>query len=146
MVYYSSFPQNALKVYDSTVAQNIADGPDKVVTNRDNLEKAIAMETLPSRYWPSVFDRGPYLREETWMEFVKWRMTTEENNAVEYIETLPTKIYMISTKGKDVFYNKGGLRMADAIGIYNFRDTGILAHKAHILQEHAKDFMRSSEG
>ncbi len=146
MVYYYGFPQNAIKIHDSTVMQNIADGADRVVTKRDNLEKAIAIETLPSEYWPSMYDRGAFGRDETWMQFVEWRMACELDQTIEYVETRPTEIFLIPTKGVEVFYNKGGLKMAYAEGSYDFRDTAILAYKAYLLEEHARDFMRSAEG
>lgn len=145
MVYCPYFPQNAVKIHDSTVAQNIED-VDRAVTKRDAAEKLWAIHNLPSEYHPSVFDKGPYLRDETWMQFVRWRMACEEDHAVKYVEPVESLIYVIPTEGRFVFYNKGGLRMANAGGIINFRDVGVYLCKAHNLQKRAEDFMTSPEG
>jgi hypothetical protein len=146
MVYLYSHPQNALRIYDTTVAQNIADGVDKVLTAKDNLEKAIAIQTLPSKYHPSEYEGVAHLREQTWMEFVKWRMTTEENHAIEYVKT-PESVGIMMPAG-DV-YNSSSRKLTKlphAITELNMRDTGKYAQLEHNFRQHLTDFMKSSEG
>ncbi len=146
MVYLYSHPQFAIRIYDTTVAQNIADGPDKVITNRDNLEKAIAIQTLPSKYHPCIYDRGAHLREQTWMEFVKWRMTSEESQAIEYVKA-PESVGIMMPAG-DV-YNSSSRKLTKlphAITELNMRDTGKYVSWEHDFRQHLIDFMRSDEG
>ncbi len=145
MVDYYYRPKGTLIIYDSTPAMNIEDSR-KLVSKQDAAEKIWAINNLPSEYHPSVFDRGPYLRDETWMQFVRWKMVGEKDQTVEYVEPVESLIYVMPTEGRSVFYNKGGLRMAEAEGIINFRDVGVHLSKAHDLMKHIEDFMTSAEG
>ncbi|MBW2975748.1 hypothetical protein KY366_08575 [Candidatus Woesearchaeota archaeon] len=140
------FPQNSTIEFDTTVADNIANDVDKTLTYTDMLEKEIVREIFPSDYHSFLGDRGPHLRENTALSFAEWCSTGKEDQTVEYVETAPTKIFAIPTEGTRVFYNKGGVKMADCKGSYDFRDTGKLASMAHTLQKHAEDFMKSDEG
>lgn len=139
------FPQNAIKLHYSTPTMNIEDSR-RLVTKQDMAEKLWAVNNLPSEYHPSVFDKGPYLRDETWMQFVRWKMGCEKDHTIEYVETTPTERFMIPSGAEPVFYNIGGLIAADASGKFNFRDAGKLYYKAYLLREHFKDLITSDVG
>ncbi|MBW2988916.1 hypothetical protein KY358_01220 [Candidatus Woesearchaeota archaeon] len=145
MAYVHGHPQNTIKILDTTLSEN-HEGVGKPVTNRDIAEKIAAISSLPSRYHPSRYDRGPHVMEGTWGNIVNWRMTSEEDQAVEYVESLPDLLFMILSEGKEAFNNMGGLKMSDVVGIYNFRHTGLLAHKAHNLAKGTEGCMQSPEG
>jgi len=145
MVNYYDRPQGTLIKYDSTPAMNIQDSR-MLVSKQDAAEKAWIINNLSPEHWLSPYDKGPFLRDETALQFVRWRMTGEEDQTLTYVEPVESLIYVMPTEGRFVFYNKGGLRMANAGGIINFRDVGVYLSKAHNLQKHAEDFMKSPEG
>lgn len=140
------FPQGAIIIYPETVAQGIADGVDKVVTRRDNLEKQIAINTLPSKYWPSEFDKGPYLRDETWMQFIKWRMAGEKDQTVEYVKAPKSVGIMIPVVGRYHPANIVGTTLYDSVIELNIRDVGKYLSLEHNFRQHLMDYIKSSEG
>lgn len=142
MVY---FPQNAIKIFPETVAQRM-EGLGRPVTAQDKLEKEIAIETLPSKYHSSEYDKGPYLRDETWMQFVKWRMTGEESQAIEYVPANVSVGVMIPTKG---VYNPGniaGVTLPYSLIDLNIRDVGKYISLQHNFRQDLMDYIRSDEG
>lgn len=145
MVYYRYFPQNTIKIHDTSVVQNL-EGIGRPVTLRDVAEKLEAINTLPSKYHPSEFDRGPYFREETWMEFVKWRMMGEEDQTIEYIKAPESVGIMIPAKGRYSPVNVGGLTINDSFIELNMRDVGKYLSLEYNFRQHLIDYMRGSEG
>ena len=145
MVYSPYFPQGAIRIYPETVAQRM-EGLNKPVTLRDNLEKGIARRTLPSKYWASEFDKGPYLRDETWMEFVQWRMMGEEDQTIEYVPEGKSVGIMIPTKGRCHPANIVGVTLSDSWIDLNMREVGKYLSLHENFRQHMINYMRSEEG
>ena len=140
MVYYYRFPQNGTKIHDTTVVENLEDSR-KLVTKRDEAEKADARANLPSKYWPSEYDRGPLMRDETWMQFVDWRMRNEEDQSREYVPMQESRGIMIPAEAEELVYSKGGLIMPDSTFDVNFRDVGKWLQYCHNTKQDFIDFI-----
>jgi len=144
MGYLYGHPMDAIKVFDSTPVQNNEDSR-RLFSKQDALEKAWAINNLPKEYHPAPADEKLIAKDNTWRQHVEWRMACELDHTVEYVKTTPTETYMIPTEGRREF-NKGGVRMADAQGKFNFRDTGILVYKAYLAEQRIRDLITSKEG
>jgi hypothetical protein len=145
MVYYPRFPQNTIKVYDTAVVENLEDSR-KPVTKQEKIEVEYARANLPSAYQPSAFDRGPFMRDATWMQFVNWRRCGEEDQSVEYVKARESSGMLIPTVGRPMEGKKGGLIMYDSIFEVNMRDVGKWLHYCHNVKQEFMDFIRSEEG
>lgn len=144
MVYYPYFPQNAIRVFESTPAQNAEDSR-RLVTKQDVAEKLWAINNLPPEYHPSIYDKGHYLRDETWMEFVKWRMAGEKDQTVEYVKAPKSIGIMIPSAGRPHIANIAGTTINDSIIELNMRDVGKYLSLEHNFRQHLMDYIRSKE-
>ncbi|MBU0628718.1 MAG: hypothetical protein KKC75_05995 [Nanoarchaeota archaeon] len=145
MVYSPYFPQGAIRIYPETTAQEF-EGVRKPVTNQDNLEKAIAIATLPSKYHPSVYDRGIHLREETWGQFIEWRKTGEDDQTLDLVKPEKSIGIMMPTKGTPHHANVVGVKLPYAHAQLNMRDVGKYVTRYGNFKHDLTNYMRGDSG
>ncbi len=136
--------QGEIRTFPSNACKNNAHSG--TVIAQDTLEKRIALAQLPEKYHPSDFDNGPYLRDETWLQFVRWRMATEEPNVIEYHPAGESVGIMIPTKAVHNPYSRKSTKIPHSIIILNPRDVGKYISLSENLKQHLADYLRSDEG